>query len=376
MKPNRFTTLLVACAAGSFLFAQQTNTNTGIPNKIAAATKAPVPGSAAPQSGAGSVTLPDGTRLVPATPGGPVGANTTPYSLSEGLGWRPKDVSADVTPGDAVNAQKAAMLDTSAGMPQGGPGGGMPSMDDILGSIADKMPGMPGQEKKKVVKPGEDGLEANVDPSKYLGVQSRGKASDLAAANRLALVPAGTIITIRSYTRINTSLGGTCVAVIDHDVKDAQMTCVVIPRGSKLLGTIQAVGSVAQSRASVVFRQIVDPEGNQIQLLVPAPVVDRIGAGGVAGKVDGHWGMKVGVATAYAVIGGLASTSTSTNSSGMNFQSAVQNNISQQFGQMGTSALQEYMSLKPDIEVPENTALRIIVGGPIYAKPWRVLRPY
>jgi type IV secretion system protein VirB10 len=229
----------------------------------------------------------------------------------------------------------------------------------------------------------EDGLDvdpegalirAKLDPKTG---RPRRPASQIAKESGLVMVPAGTIITLRTITRIQTELGGTCLAVIDSDVLSAQYDAVAIPKGSKVLGAVQGVAGQAQDRASVIFRQIVDLNGDQIQLLVPEPATDQIGAAGVSGDVDHHWGTQFGAAFAWGIISGLAgSGSVPAANPSSNFGSVVQGNVSSSFGQVGQNYLSQAMNIKPTMEVAENTMMRVILGNPIYIRAWQVKRPF
>lgn len=229
----------------------------------------------------------------------------------------------------------------------------------------------------------EDGLD--VDPESALiraqldpkTGKPRRRASQIAEESGLVMIPAGTVITIRTSSRIQTQLGGTCLAVIDNDVMSAQFDAVAIPKGSKLLGAIQTVGNDGQDRAAVIFRQIVDLNGDQIQLMVPEPATDRIGQAGVTGRINRHLGVKFGSAFAWGILSGLTgSGSKSVNSTGATFADVVQSNVASSFGQVGQTYLQQAIAIRSDIEVPQNTQMRIIIGNPIYIKAWKRKRPW
>jgi type IV secretion system protein VirB10 len=179
------------------------------------------------------------------------------------------------------------------------------------------------------------------------------------------------VITVRTLTGIQTELGGTCLAVIDSPVLSAQYDAVAIPKGSKVLGAIQAVTGDAQDRAAVIFKQIVDLNGDQIQLLVPESATDAIGQAGVTGRVNNHFGKKFFGAFAWGLLAGMSgSGSQAPNSLGANFGDVVRNNVAGSFGQVGQSYLQQSMAIRPDIEVRPNTQMRIILGNPLYLRAW------
>ena len=362
--------LVFALAAGGLVLAQAP------PAGVLAATPPP-------QGGDGPIVLPDGTRLVSAA---------DPFN-----GAAPTPGQAVTIPDDAgpvFGAQDAPGVATRI-IRQAAPAPAQaPAFDPF--ALQQQQLAQQGEEitsaRKSIQaivdaqaagKKREDGLD--VDPEGALirakldskTGRPRRPASQIARESGLVMVPAGTIITLRTITRIQTELGGTCLAVIDSDVLSAQYDAVALPKGSKVLGAIQGIGGQSQDRASVIFRQIVDLNGDQIQLLVPEPATDQIGAAGVSGKVNHHWGTQFGAAFAWGIISGLAgSGSVPAANPSSNFGSVVQGNVSSSFGQVGQTYLSQAMNIKPDIEVPENTMMRVILGNPIYIKAWQVKRPF
>lgn len=217
-------------------------------------------------------------------------------------------------------------------------------------------------------------IQAQVNPRTG---QPRQRASEIARNYGLAMIPAGTVLHLRNVTRVQTQLGGTCLAIVEQDVWDSQMRAIVLPRGTRALGLIQQVGGDAQSRAAIVFRQLVDPNGDQVQLMVQEPAANSIGMSGLEGRVNNHFGVKFGSALVWGLLSGLAgSGSNSPQAPGSNFGDVVQGNVAGSFGQVGQSYLQRMTDIKSDIEVAENTPMKVVLGGPIYLKPWREIRPF
>lgn len=410
--------LLWLFVAGAVLFGQA-------PQGVTQRTQPPGrPVGAANQPGA--VTLKDGTRLLPATTVAP------PNSLD--LAWRapagnsqpqarkaPGSTGATSTQSQQSQAAlaqelaKRATIGTNGGIlgeavaenPLGGkvtnPRKGKSEKDEADEALRERnalLEAALEQQTKNAEKMGENAKAVAdiayggggkreealaVDPELALIMaqinprtgKPRQRASEIAREHGLAMVPAGTILHIRSITRVQTQLGGTAVGIVERDVWDANMRAVLIPRGSKALAVIQQVSNDAQDRAALVFRQLVDPNGDQIQLLVQEPATNAIGMSGIEGNVNRHFGVKFGGALAWGLLSGLAGTGSKTAANpGSNFGDVVQSNVAAQFGQVGQNFLQKAVDVRPDIEVPENTSMKVIVGSPIYLKPWREIRPF
>lgn len=302
----------------------------------------------------GAVVLGDGTKLVPAgdpyqaSQEGPLGPAPAP---TQGR----KAVSGEPAPRDGgKEADVAAVMKRLTG---GGPAPAPTPEESLQNAI--------------------------INPATK---RPRRRASELAAEAGLALIPSGTAITLRNLTRVNTQLGGTCVAMVDYDVKDAQLRNIGIQRGSRFIAQVEQVGNEGQNRAAVVFRKLVDPEGDETEILIPAMATDRIGQTGVPGRVDRHWGLRLGGAFAFGILNGLVSSTAQVQQQGsimgvpvtsnMSFGDTVKTNIGQTFGNMGQSYLQNIINIKPDIEIPENSQMRIILTTPLYVRVVKRVRPW
>lgn len=398
----------------------------------------------------GSVTLPDGTRLVPASApaapslwggaasaptgsankewyyqdSGPNGAGwyfypgRGPYDLAYGApkGFSPVDPTmaraapAQPAQGGAVDLSKRTTLDGGDSIEFGpseqgklptyftkkepkkdgadsGEAAALKSYAELLDKKAEEQTRIMQQFAANAATSGgsksSDGL--TVDPELALiqasinprTGQPRQRASEISRSVGLAMVPAGTILHLRNVSRVETQLGGTCLAILERDVWDAQMRAIVLPRGSKVLGAIQMVSGEAQDRAAIVFRQIVDPNGDQVPLLVEQPAMNGIGMTGIEGSVNHHFGVKFGSAFAWGLISGMAGSGASSPASpGSNFGDVVRTNVASSFGQVGQTYLQQTANIRSDIEVAENTSMKIVIGSPIYLKPWKEVRPF
>lgn len=343
--------------------------------------------------GAGGYRLPNGERLVPARDPltSAVSAPASSAVTNVSPAGPPKKITVD---GATQVAEQAIPRNGVFGMRA--PTSSIPlNVNDSAAGEYQAMVGDLNRQKEEFlaeVRKAKDGTrkdDLDVDPEGALIMaqidpktgKPRRRASEIAASSGLVMIPAGTMLYVRNYTRVQTELGGTCIGVLEYDVLDAQMRNVAIPKGSRILGAIQTVQAEEQSRAAIIFRQIVDPNGDQVQLMVTEGVTNSIGMAGI-GSPDGaiinrRLGAKFGYALAWGLVSGLTGQSAqSPYSPGASFGDLIRTNVASQFGQVGQNALQQAMNIKSTIEIPENISMRVILGNPIYIRPWRVIRPY
>lgn len=104
------------------------------------------------------------------------------------------------------------------------------------------------------------------------------------------LLQAHTVITAALVTAVSSDLPGPISAQVTRNVYDSLTGRVVlIPQGSKLLGTYDARVTFGQRRVLLAWDRIVFPDGRSLDLdrLVGA---DAAGRSGLADGVDAHWG--------------------------------------------------------------------------------------
>ncbi len=130
------------------------------------------------------------------------------------------------------------------------------------------------------------------------------------------VVPQGTLIAAVLESAINSDLPGAVRGVVSRDVRSFDGGRVLIPRGSRLIGQYKSAASIGQTRAFVVWSRIITPTGVSIDIASPA--VDRLGRGGVEGKVDNHFIERFGASILLTVLNAGVTAAANSGSSGGN----------------------------------------------------------
>ncbi|MEJ1968433.1 MAG: TrbI/VirB10 family protein [Rhizomicrobium sp.] len=104
-------------------------------------------------------------------------------------------------------------------------------------------------------------------------------------------VMAGTLISASLITGLDSDLPGLVVAQVTQNIYDTVTgQTLLIPQGSRLIGTYDSVVAFGQSRALVVWQRIIMPDGSSIQI-DNLPATDAQGYSGLSDDVDYHtWG--------------------------------------------------------------------------------------
>ena len=121
-------------------------------------------------------------------------------------------------------------------------------------------------------------------------------------------IVAGTLIPVMLLTGINTDSPGQVMCQVQSDVYDYDGTNLLIPAGSRLLGSYDTQ-TVSNGRVSVTFSNLQTTDGGNWSLGNSIIAVDGAGYTGISGKVHHHTGAKISgglMGSAIAALGSLA----------------------------------------------------------------------
>ncbi|WP_304152573.1 TrbI/VirB10 family protein [Megamonas hypermegale] len=136
-------------------------------------------------------------------------------------------------------------------------------------------------------------------------------SSSYVASSGSYTLNAGTIIPATLLTGITSDVpSGDVVAQIRQDVYDSLTgTHLLIPQGSRLIGTSGAAGSRGNKRIGVIFTRIILPDGNSIAL-PEQKAIDGVGYPGLEDEYTEHKGAAYGSAFMAALLGAAAQSAT------------------------------------------------------------------
>lgn len=136
-------------------------------------------------------------------------------------------------------------------------------------------------------------------------------SSSYVASSGSYTLNAGTIIPATLLTGITSDVpNGDVVAQIRQDVYDSLTgTHLLIPQGSRLIGTSGSAGSRGNKRIGVIFTRIILPSGVSI-ILPDQKAIDGVGYPGLEDEYTEHKGAAYGSAFMAALLGAVAQSAT------------------------------------------------------------------
>ena len=180
---------------------------------------------------------------------------------------------------------------------------------------------------------------------------------------------AGTIIPASLITGLNSDLPGTVLAQVTEHVRDsATGRTVLIPQGSRLIGSYDSVVAFGQRRALLAWQRIVLPDGSSIKL-DNMPATDLAGYAGIEDRVDFHtWRLLKGIALSTLLGVG---TELSLESEESDLVRALRESTQTNAARAGDQITQRNLDVQPTLKVRPGWPLRAVIHKDLVLKPWR-----
>jgi type IV secretory pathway VirB10-like protein len=145
-----------------------------------------------------------------------------------------------------------------------------------------------GQLTRASAAPAADSMTAMLKPTETSGyIASR-------IAKPWATIEQGRIIACNSVTRMTSQMAGFVKAKVTYDVKSVDGTTTLIDRNSTLFGEIAHGLAAGQDRLFVLWRSVMTPAPDFVQITLNAPAADELGEAGLQADVNHHTWQRIG----------------------------------------------------------------------------------
>lgn len=183
---------------------------------------------------------------------------------------------------------------------------------------------------------------------------------------------AGSIIAASLITGLNSDLPGLVTAQVTENVYDSVTgRSLLIPQGSRLIGSYDSVVAFGQSRALVVWQRIILPDGTSIRI-DNVPATDTQGYAGLSDRIDRHtWQLLKGVALS-TLLG--VSTELSFGNTESDLVRAIRESTQQSGARAGDQLVSRNLDIQPTLRVRPGWPLRVVVHKDIVLRPWPAVR--
>ncbi|MGI4826944.1 MAG: TrbI/VirB10 family protein [Janthinobacterium lividum] len=179
----------------------------------------------------------------------------------------------------------------------------------------------------------------------------------------------GTVLEGVVTNHVDGGMAGPVLLMLTTDYYSHDRQNLLLPQGTRLIGSVTAVGNQQQHKLAVVFHRAVCPDGFSLDIDKYAGL-DTIGTTGLATKVDHGYLQAFAAAAAIGGLGGLAQIGNS--GSVLTADAQIRNGISSQASQEGEQVLNHFLNRLPVITLKEGSRARVYIGkdilSPSYAE--------
>jgi type IV secretory pathway VirB10-like protein len=157
-------------------------------------------------------------------------------------------------------------------------------------------------------------------------------------------------------------LAGPILIMLTTDYYSHDHQQLLMPQGTRLIGTVQSVGNAQQRKMFVTFHRAVCPDGFSLQLDKYIGL-DPLGTTGLATKVDHGYLQAFAAAAMVGGLGGLAQIGN--NGSALSPSTEIRNGIAEQSANEGEQILNHFLNRLPVITLKEGSRARVYIGTDI-----------
>ena len=172
----------------------------------------------------------------------------------------------------------------------------------------------------------------------------------------------GTILEGVVTNHIDGGFNGPILVMLTTDYYSHDHQHLLMPQGTRLIGTVQSVGNAQQRKMFVTFHRAICPDGFSIDFDKYIGL-DQIGTTGLATKVNHGYFQAFAAAAVIGGLGGLAQIGN--NGSILDPSTEIRNGISEQSAAEGEQVLNHFLDRLPVITLKEGSRARIYVGRDI-----------
>ena len=185
----------------------------------------------------------------------------------------------------------------------------------------------------------------------------------------------GTLLPCVLISGLNSDLPGNMIAQISENVWDtATGKYLLIPRGSRLIGTYDNQVAYGQSRVLVMWSRLIFPDGSSL-VLDNLKGADQSGYSGFKGAVNRHWGSIISSALLVSLLGAgveLAAPTNNGNRDNDDPRSILAENAASAVAEAMSQIIQREASRQPTIKIKPGYRFMIFVQHDIvFPRVWK-----
>lgn len=209
------------------------------------------------------------------------------------------------------------------------------------------------------------GEEAEVTAAREKKVEAHDPKQDYtfdSSFGKLYRLMEDTIVETVLVNRLTGASVGPVITMGTTDVYSENGSHLLIPKGTRLLGRVSAIGSVNQERLLVAFHRMIMPDGYSVSL-DKFQGLDVVGQAGLRDLVNHHYLQIFGASLALAAIAATSQIGNNTNLTNYDWGTQMRNGISQSLGESAQRAMQRFLNVLPTFTIRERARVKVMLSG-------------
>jgi type IV secretion system protein VirB10 len=287
-------------------------------------------------------------------------------------GFQSAQSGADTTNNSSGNPKSArSMMEglLKGGNGEDGEGGGMGGIMGAMSSLAGAAGGGGG---------GKDDQNMQSEKRKFIEGEKKNKDKNFYIKNLLQHpvsayeVKSGSIIPGVMITGITSDLPGNIVGQVRENVFDTVTgQYLLIPQGTRILGTYDSKVAYAQERVLIVWTRLIYPNGDSLDLEGMGGV-DLSGYAGLTDQVNNHYLKLLGGVILSTMLSTSAKIAAGNNAAGQaDISQLAVAGASEQINKVGEKIVEKNLNVQPTLEITPGFKFNVFVSKDLILKPYR-----
>jgi type IV secretion system protein TrbI len=171
-----------------------------------------------------------------------------------------------------------------------------------------------------------------------------------------------TVIESVLANRLTGAAIGPVITMVTTDVYSASGSHLLIPKGTRLLGSVRAVSSVNQERLFVAFHRMIQPDGYSVSL-DKFQGLDVVGQTGLRDLVNRHYVQIFGASLALAAVSATAQIGNNVSYGAYDWGVQLRNGVSEGLGQSAQRVMERFLNILPTFTLRERARVKVMLAG-------------
>lgn len=178
-------------------------------------------------------------------------------------------------------------------------------------------------------------------------------------------IRAGRLIPAILTTAISSDIEGIVTAQVEQDVYASMGRAVLIPRGSKVIGSYKNDNKIGQDRLAITWREIITPQGVNI-LLTNAITSDNMGMTGAKGSLNNKYLERYGIGYGLSTVSNVLLLALSSQAGNNAYTNQIYQQSNTDLSTIVQDIIEQQQEINPTIEIKQGSRIYITPSAHIW----------